>query len=1048
MKRGREQPGEAPAKAGASSARDPNRKYQRGKTQMIDATSLPTPVPKKKPAAARSSTAGPPAISRPTSSAGVLRAPNRQRSNTQPPGPMANNSAAQRGSAGRFHKLEEGIICDSNPFHVAQAGGGDHLRGGVGSGGRDEETAAEPSMPSTFSNFQAYLEAMEPLMIEEAREGARSAFGESCEARKLFNVEIASVQNMPGHSGWCAVTARFIRTPKKPEALRDGSLFVLINREPPRTCDACEWVLRNLKAESQGAAAQEPGKLAAVMAVLRGGHGCGGRDRMPAAEQRFLIHPAPLRPGWEDPAQAMAAFPQHWWAVPAGDLVTVRREIDALRGLEDGTIATEILDPSTMAKRSMAEQRWPQELIHEGYHDFLHRKYDFSQIKAIEEAVSHLENPAFGGTGPHDASWRPFTLIQGPPGTGKTHTVRGILNTWHLVQYQRYYDSLVACLAPKSQIAGTWRGKHGRAAATIGGGVAAIYEGRMHSNVMDEQLLHLEGVEPRPRVLVCAPSNAATDELLQRIMNDGFRAANGSIYHPAVVRVGSGAAPLSDRARDVWVDNMVKQYLSANSQDEVTASLQQKSREVAHHLNLLRHKGHLAMQEGVDVEALAPELAALYDSWYKARQEIVRLSLVLSYMQTNRHTDKLDLELELVEHAEIIFTTLSSSGRNIFSRLKERKYMRFETVLIDEACQACEVAALQPLMYGCRKCVLVGDPQQLPATVLSLKAKDMERSLFERMQQASCPVHMLMVQYRMHPEIRQFPSNHFYEGKLQDGKSVLERVPPAWYRHPLLKPYIFFDVQGKERRKGGKSVSNVEEAEMAVALYIALLHKLEELKEKAPVSVGVITPYRDQRDCLQQKFREVCGEKAKHVFIETVDSFQGRQLDVVMLSCVRASATKSRVGFVGDIRRMNVAITRAQLACWVLGDAATLKTSPTWHALIDDAEARNMVISDASARTLFPEQFAHGDGTGRHCLDRFTSSEYNPSPDLSHDGVNPSAHTPFPGRAEPMPIPTPAVGNMPIPAGVPDPHTAAMSAWSSGAGGPPAAENVDHHGAA
>lgn len=69
----------------------------------------------------------------------------------------------------------------------------------------------------------------------------------------------------------------------------------------------------------------------------------------------------------------------------------------------------------------------------EGYHHFLNDMYDFSQLKAIEESCAHLTHPDFGGVGPKDAPWLPFTLIQGPPGTGKTHTVRGILNTWHLV---------------------------------------------------------------------------------------------------------------------------------------------------------------------------------------------------------------------------------------------------------------------------------------------------------------------------------------------------------------------------------------------------------------------------------------------------------------------------------------------------------------------------------------------------------------------------------------------------------------------------------------
>ena len=84
--------------------------------------------------------------------------------------------------------------------------------------------------------------------------------------------------------------------------------------------------------------------------------------------------------------------------------------------------------------------------------------------------------------------------------------------------------------------------------------------------------------------------------------------------------------------------------------------------------------------------------------------------------------------------------------------------------------------------------------------------------------------------------------------------------------------------------------------------------------------------------------------------IETVDSFQGKQLDVVILSCVRASEGRAGVGFLADVRRMNVAITRAKAALWVLGSAQTLKRSPVWAALLADAEARGLVIPHASAR--------------------------------------------------------------------------------------------------
>jgi senataxin len=107
----------------------------------------------------------------------------------------------------------------------------------------------------------------------------------------------------------------------------------------------------------------------------------------------------------------------------------------------------------------------------------------------------------------------------------------------------------------------------------------------------------------------------------------------------------------------------------------------------------------------------------------------------------------------------------------------------------------------------------VGDPQQLPATILSeaAKAVAMERSLFERLQSRGCPVSMLSVQYRMHPAIRTFPSRHFYNDELEDAPSVLALPDEPFYSHQLLKPYVVFDVaRGRELRNiaGGGSLGN------------------------------------------------------------------------------------------------------------------------------------------------------------------------------------------------------------------------------------------------
>lgn len=122
---------------------------------------------------------------------------------------------------------------------------------------------------------------------------------------------------------------------------------------------------------------------------------------------------------------------------------------------------------------------------------------------------------------------------------------------------------------------------------------------------------------------------------------------------------------------------------------------------------------------------------------------------------------------------------------------------------------------------------------------------------------------------------------------------------------------------------------------------------------------------------------------------------------------------RSKVGFVGDIRRMNVAITRAQRACWILGDAATLRSSPTWQALMEDAEDRTRVIQNATARSLFPEQFGAGGGTGPHTMARHPSPRESLAPAAGPAGFSA-------GRGAPFPPPE-------------DPRQHSMSAWGGGA---------------
>ncbi|CAI7820404.1 unnamed protein product, partial [Closterium sp. NIES-54] len=175
-----------------------------------------------------------------------------------------------------------------------------------------------------------------------------------------------------------------------------------------------------------------------------------------------------------------------------------------------------------------------------------------------------------------------------------------------------------------------------------------------------------------------------------------------------------------------------------------------------------------------------------------------------------------------IEHAKLVLSTVSSSARPLL-----RFSTPFPLLLLDEAAQLVEAESVVALQTkGLRYAVLVGDPKQLPATVLSKVAVEAHynRSLFERLQGNGWEVHMLSVQYRMHPEISRFPSHRFYEGRIEDGANVCRPSHSPQHLEPLFGPYMFMHVKGKEERDAGaveggsRSIANSVEAVVVLAL--------------------------------------------------------------------------------------------------------------------------------------------------------------------------------------------------------------------------------------
>ena len=294
---------------------------------------------------------------------------------------------------------------------------------------------------------------------------------------------------------------------------------------------------------------------------------------------------------------------------------------------------------------------------------------------------------------------------------------------------------------------------------------------------------------------------------------------------------------------------------------------------------------------------------------------------------------------DILEHAQVICATCVGSGDLLLDS------RRFPLVLLDEATQATEPASLIPLTKGARHVVLVGDHCQLPPTVISRRAEQegLARSLFERLVALGAPSTMLTTQYRMHPVIREWPSERFYKGQLEDGVDADERPAPAGFVWPDWDaPVAFIPVEGSEDTSpDGASRQNMDEAGLAVRVVDMLLSG----GDITPHDIGVVTPYSGQVRLLNDLFESAGGREVHERYhgleIKTVDGYQGREKDVIVLSTVRANET-GELGFLTDRRRLNVAITRARRGLILIGHPRTLRNDSNWESWCDWASERGL----------------------------------------------------------------------------------------------------------
>ena len=396
----------------------------------------------------------------------------------------------------------------------------------------------------------------------------------------------------------------------------------------------------------------------------------------------------------------------------------------------------------------------------------------------------------------------------------------------------------------------------------------------------------IETLQRETQVLVCAPSNAAVDWISEQLMRRGIH----------VLRVGN---PL--RMSDEMLDCSYERRYAAHPD--------------YHELWNIRKtlSGERRVESG------------------ERRQKLQQRATEL----------EIKINADLFEQARVVSCTLIGSAYRIMER------HRFSTLFIDEAAQALEPACWAAILRADRV-IMSGDHQQLPPTVKSMAAAKggLADTLMQKVVKLwpQC-VNLLTVQYRMNEDIMSFSSRWFYHGRLQAAPDVAHRLVS-----PLDTPLTWLDTSTltyEERQGRNMSLSNSQEARLVIHTLRDYIEMVSPQKvESERVDFGIITPYRGQARLIRRllKMQHYFRKFKRHITVGTVDGFQGQERDVIVISLVRDNAD-GNIGFLRDLRRMNVAMTRARMKLIIVGNAETLGRHRFYRALAENIKEHGEFIT-------------------------------------------------------------------------------------------------------
>ncbi|WP_317129824.1 AAA domain-containing protein [Mucilaginibacter corticis] len=378
-----------------------------------------------------------------------------------------------------------------------------------------------------------------------------------------------------------------------------------------------------------------------------------------------------------------------------------------------------------------------------------------------------------------------------------------------------------------------------------------------------------------PQILVVAPSNTAVDLLSEKLADSGIH----------VLRIGNPVR-VSDQLQNLTLDAR----MGTHEQLKAAKKLKKQAAEFKNMAHKYKRSFGNAERE---------QRKALFDGAHRIMRDVARIEEFVAE--------------DVISKARVITSTLVGAVHYTIKKLK------FRTVVIDEAGQSLEPAAWIPILKA-QRLVLAGDHLQLPPTVKS-QQNGLKVTLLEKaVKLHPGAVTLLNEQYRMNKAIMGFSSLKFYNNLLTANMLVANRL---WRPDDL--PFTFIDTAGTgyQEQIEGNSIRNPEEASFVVR------HISEQNYKR--VSVGVIAPYREQVKLLKELLL------ATSIEVNTVDSFQGQERDIIYISLTRSNAD-GQIGFLKDYRRLNVAMTRAKLKIVLVGDSTTLAQTPFFEELIAYAE--------------------------------------------------------------------------------------------------------------